>query len=127
VCFEEFNQIEIYNQTYTSSKSHSKRSTTIVASLTGKILNRNYKTEDVRAGIIEYFMLHTPIIKDQPKKPHILAKVKWFNDHVRKSWFKNSIVVSCTLFANETEASFIPVKSCQGVLEVIKQFSLIME
>jgi len=95
--YKEFNQIEIYNQIYTSSKAHTKRSTTIIAiwpSLTGKILTRDYKTEDVRAGIIEYFMLHTPIIKDQAEKSHILAKVKWFDDHVRKNWFKNSIIVA---------------------------------
>ena len=107
--YEEF---EIFRQIYTSSKSRSHKSTTIMAiwpSLTGKILDRSYRTEDVRVGIIEYFILHTPTIEGQKDQPHILAKVKWFDDHVRKNWFKNSIVVSCTLYSNESEASFLPV------------------
>lgn len=110
--YEEFNQVEIFKKLYTSSKSRSHKSTTIMAiwpSLTVRILDRSYRSEDVRVGIIEYFILHNPIIQGQKDQPHIFAKVKWFDDHVRKNWFKNSIVVSCTLFSNETEASFLPV------------------
>ena len=40
---------------------------------------------------------------------HILAKVKWYEDHPRKQWFENSISLSATLFVAESEASFMPV------------------
>lgn len=62
-------------------------------SLTGKILDCNYRMEDIRVGIIEYFILHNPIIQGQKDQPHIFAKVKWFDDHVSKNRFKNSIVI----------------------------------
>ena len=110
--YQEFNQVDIFKQIYTSSKSRCHKSTTIMAiwsSLTGEIVDRSYKMEDVRAGIIEYFVLHNSVIQGQKDQPHIFAKVKWFDDHVRKNWFKNSIIVSCTLFSDETEASFLPV------------------
>ena len=89
--YEEFNQVEIFQQIYTSSKSRSHKSTTIMAiwpSLTGKILDRSYRTEDVRVGMIEYIILHIPTIEGQKDQHYILAKVKWFDDHVRKNCLK---------------------------------------
>ena len=87
--YQEFNQVDIFKQIYTSLKSRSHKSTTIMAiwpSLTGEILDHSYKMEDIRAGIIEYFVLHNPVIQGEKDQPHIFAKViiKWFDDHVRK-------------------------------------------
>lgn len=110
--YEEFRQLEVFGQIYTSSKCRSHRSNTIMAiwpSITGNILDRSCRVEDVRVGIIEYLIQHVPSIAGMDDKSHIFAKVKWFEDHPRKNWFKHSIIVSCTLFSSETEASFLPV------------------
>ena len=64
--YQEFNQVDIFKQIYTSSKSRCHKSTTIMAiwpSLTGEILDRSYKLEDVRAGIIEYFFYIIQLFK----------------------------------------------------------------
>ena len=112
--YEEFRQCEVFGQVYyTSQKYRSKRSCAIMAmwpGITGNIMDRQCKAEDIRNGLIEFFVLHRPSIVGVPdNQPHILAKVKWYEDHPRKNWFKNSIVVCSALFVADSEASFIPV------------------
>lgn len=110
--YEEFYQIVVFGQVFTSLKSRSHKSTAIMAiwpGVTGNILDRNCTSEDIRVGLVEYFVSHVPIIKDTRDQAHILAKVKWYQDHPRKNWFKNSIILSATLFSGDCEATFIPV------------------
>ena len=82
--YEEFAQIEVYVQVYTSLKSRSSRSSVILAvwpKLGGKILDRTVSLEDVRSGVVEYFFCHTPTISaehGQHQQSHIFAKVKWY-------------------------------------------------
>ena len=63
----------------------------------------------IRVGLLEYLMSHTPKIAGMPDQAHILAKVKWFQDHPRKNWFRNSIVLSATLSEGDSEALFVPI------------------
>ena len=75
----------------------------------------------MRVGLVEYFISHTPTIAGIPDQPHILAKVKWFQDHPRKNMLKNSIILSATLFDTESKASFIPVSRIMSRCAIIKQ------
>ena len=82
--YEEFSQIEIFGQVFTSLKSRSRRSCVIMAiwpSVTGAIVNRTCNSEDIRVGEIEYFFVHIPNILGIDKQPHTFAKVKWYQDH----------------------------------------------
>lgn len=56
-----------------------------------------------------------------PNQPHIFAKVKWYEDHPRKNWLKNSIILSATLFDTESESSFIPVSRFMSRCAMVKQ------
>ena len=81
--YEEFNQLEVFGQIYTL-KCRSNSSATIMAiwpSVTGSILDRSCGIEDVRVGQIDYFIQHVPTIAGTSDKPHLFAKVKWFEDH----------------------------------------------
>ena len=63
--YEEFSQIEIFVQVFTSLKSRSKRSCVIMAiwpSVSGSIINHACNSEDIRVGEIEYFFVHVPLV-----------------------------------------------------------------
>ena len=110
--YTEFYQIEIYGHYYSSSKSRSQRSTYIMATwpnCIGKIIDYSCTSKDVRVGVIEYFVSYIPIITDVQNQEHMLAKVKWYDDHPRKAWFRNSIIVLSTLHMNESEVTFMPI------------------
>ena len=122
--YEEISQLDIFGQIYISLKSRSRKSAAVMAiwpGLTGSILDRECTTEDVRVGLVEYFISHTPSISGISDQPHILAKVRWFQDHPRKNILKNSIILSSTLFDTESKASFIPVSRIMSRCAIIKQ------
>ena len=122
--YEQITQLDVFGQIYISLKSRSSKSRAIMAiwpGLNGAILDRECNTEDVRIGIIEYLISHTPKITGIPDQPHILAKVKWFQDHPRKNWFSNSVILSATLFDADSEASFIPVSRIMSRCAFVKQ------
>lgn len=121
--YEEVTQLKVFGDLLTSLKSRSKSSTAIMATwrgLNGKIVRRS-NSEDVRVGVVEYFAVHLPSIKGIRDQPHLLAKVKWYEDHPRKNWFNNSIILSATLFDGESEASFIPVSRIMTRCAVISR------
>ena len=121
--YEEFSQLEVFGQLYTSLKSRSCRSPAVMAiwpSIDGNIVSTTV-SRDVRVGLIEYFVLHLPIIDGVSNQPHILAKVKWYQDHPCKSWFKNSILVATTLFDADGAAAFIPVSRIMSRCATIRQ------
>lgn len=110
--YHEFYQLQVYGDYFISSKSRSHRSAAIMAlwpSPSGRITSRRCNEEDIRIGVIQFFILHNPIITGASDHPYLLAKVKWYEDHPRKNWFKNSVILSTTIFSAESEASFIPV------------------
>jgi hypothetical protein len=122
--YEEFSQIEVFGQVYTSNKSRSHSSSAIMAlwtGLNGRIIQRSCTEEDIRTGQVEYFVLHVPDITTVPKQPHLFAKVKWFEDHPRKNWFSNSIIVSATLYDTESESSFVPVSRIMSRCAIVQQ------
>ena len=121
--YEQFSQIEIFGQVFTSLKSRSQRSCVTMAiwpSVTGAIVNRTCNSEDIRVGEIEYFLVHMPKILGIEKQPHAFAKVKWYQDHPQKDWYKNSIVLSSRLFTAESAASFLPVSRIMSRCAVMK-------
>ena len=125
--YVEFHQIRIFEQLYTSARSRTNCSSAIVAfwpHLSGILSSRQPSVDDVRVGVVEYFMLHTPALKSdkstpgtssccqnvasEPKK-HLLAHVKWYQDHPQKFVLGNGIVLSATVTEHMSSASFIPV------------------
>lgn len=122
--YEEISQLEVYGKVFISLHSRSHRSSAIMAiwpNVNGSILDRECNTEDIRVGLIEYLMLHTPNIAGMPDQAHIVAKVKWFQDHPRKNWYGNSIVLSATLFDGDSEASFVPVSRIMSRCAILKK------
>ena len=125
--YVQFRQIRIFEQLYTSSRSRTNCSSAIVAfwpHLSGILTSRQPSVDDVRVGVVEYFMLHIPPLKSdmgtsgtssscqnvavEPKK-HLLARVKWYQDHPQKFVLGNGIVLSATVTERMSSASFIPV------------------
>ena len=118
----QFNQTHIFEQIYTSLKSRTSRSSVVIAvwSHSSSILSSNPTMNDVRVGTIEYFLLHTQTIKiaiagdsattennyKTTKQDHLLASMKWYQDHPRKN---NSIVLLATVTKPLTSSSFMPV------------------
>ena len=104
-------------QIYTSTKSRTTRSSAIIALwpyLSGILTSRRPTMEDIRVGIIEKFLLHTPEIKQTNgdnsriimQQPHVLASVKCYQDHPQKYYFGNGIA---TVPENTSCSSYIPV------------------
>lgn len=78
---EEYSQLIVFGQLFTSLKFRSHKSAAIMAiwpGVTGNIINLNCTSKDIRVGLIEYFISHKPKISDASDQPHILAKVKWY-------------------------------------------------
>ena len=113
--YTEFNQIKVFDRIYTSTKSRTTRSAAFIAiwpHLSGILTSRHPQVQDVRVGIIENFLIHTPEIKQADgenfQQPHVLAYVKWYQDHPQK-FFSNGIVLSATVTEHTSGASFMPV------------------
>ena len=124
--YTEFYQVKVYGHWYTSLRSRSHKSTCIMAiwpNCIGKIISHDHNclSEDVRTGLIEYFVLHNPTIDGIDDETFNFAKVKWYDDHPRKFWFKNSVVVSSTLFIEESEASFLPLSRIMSNCAIVEQ------
>jgi len=73
-------------------------------------------------GVVEYCLVHTPAISTSSAFPssnaddatvelkeHILAAVKWYQDHPQKFVLGNVIVISTFVSDHMTCASFMPV------------------
>lgn len=125
--YEEFCEVKLCQNTYTSSKSRSTRSATIAAiwpSPSSILDSRSPFGDDVRVGVIQYFLLHTPVLKsldkgDQVQKTHILAQIEWYQDHPFKFSLGNGVILAATVPEPSFAASFMPISriiSCCAVI-----------
>ena len=78
------------------------------------ILTSNYTKENVRIGIVDYFLLHLANIKcdtgdEDEKTEHLLAHVNWFQDHPCKFNLGNGTILSATVPQIPTCSTFMPV------------------
>ena len=80
--YTQFHQVRVFEQIYTSMKSRTCRSSVVIAvwSHLTSILTTQPTMEDVRVGVIEYFLLHVPEIKintseEVSKQDHILVHI----------------------------------------------------
>ena len=118
LCYTQFHQVRVFEQIYTSMKSRTSRSSVVIAvwpHLTS-ILTTQPTMEDVRVGVIEYFLLHVPEIKintseEVSKQDHniILVHIIWYQDHPQKLFMGNGIVLSVTVAEHSTCSSFMLV------------------
>ena len=116
--YTQFIQVQIFEQTYTSAKSRTSRSSGIIATwpyLAGILTSRPPSMNDVRVGFIQYFLLHKPCIKSprdyshqttENSNTHFLACVKWLQDHPQKFVLGNGTILSATV---TDHVSFMPV------------------
>ena len=119
--YEEFRSVEVFNEMYTSVKSRTTKSAAIVAawpSPGGILTSRNPSQDDIRVGMVQYFLLHTPSVRvstDEEavrttEKAHILAKINWFQDHPQKYLLGNGIILSATVCETSYSVSqFMPI------------------
>ena len=118
--YTQFHHIRVFEQIYTSTKLRTSRSSAVIAIwpyLSG-ILTSGPSMDHVWVGIIEYFLVHTPTIKlghstiqscEVTKQDHLLAHIKWYQDHPQKYFMGNGIVLSATVPEDSTCSSFMPV------------------
>ena len=84
----EFHDVQVFAKTYISEKSRSTKSPAILGtwpSQSGIIMDRVPCSNDVRVGMIQYFLLHCAKVKSEDgteiEKPHLLACINWNEDH----------------------------------------------
>ena len=129
--YTQLHQVRVFEQIYTSMKSRTCRSSVVIAvwSHLTSILTTQPTMEDVRVGVIEYFLLHVPEIKintseEVSKQDHILVHIIWYQDHPQKLLMGNGIVLSATVAEHSTCSSFMPVSRiisrCPTVCKVIQ-------
>lgn len=109
--YQEYREIKIFDRTYSSCKSRTSRSAAIIAvwpSLSG-ILKRAPIKDDIRVGVIQSFILHTPSLANEEKNWHVLAQVSWLDDHPHKFALNNGIILSSTLPQPANSSMFMPV------------------
>ena len=114
--YEEFYQLQVLQSYFSSSKSRTSRSAAVLAarpSPCGILTGRRPTANDVRVGTIEFFISHKPTINEADDRegvhvttPHLLAQVKWFQDHPQKYSLKNGVVLASAVYEL---TSFIPV------------------
>lgn len=120
--YEEFREVKVFEEVYTSAKSKSTRSSVIVAvwpSPLGILSSRRPTRDDIRVGAINFFLVHCPVIASHDQsnpnvettitKPHVIAEIEWYQDHPRKFSFGNGIVLSATVSQPYSCASFMPI------------------
>ena len=124
--YQEFCEVKIFHDTYVSARSRSSRSAVITAvwpSPSGILSSRKPIGDDIRVGTIQYFLLHTPLLKvaqgEEVQKPHILAQIDWYQDHPRKFSMGNGIILAATVSQPLYVASFMPV------LRIISQCAVV--
>lgn len=109
--YTQYNQIRVFHENFICTKSRSARSSAIIAiwpHLSGILTTK----EHVWVGIIEYFLLHSPSIEQNDKVQkvkHLLAYVKWYQNHPDKFNLGNGIVLSATVSEIPTCSAFMPV------------------
>ena len=131
--YTEFNQIKVLEQVYTSAKSRTSRSAIILAfwpHLSHILTSRCPTIEDIRVGMIQNFLIHTPEIKqdgddsNSNKQCHALAYVTWYQDHPRKLFFMNGIILAATITDSPSSASFMPLSRILSRCAVINNLNV---
>ena len=117
--YEEGKQAVINGEYIVSSKARSMRSTAVVAhwaTLTG--INHS-KDCQLRPGLVQSFNRHKTTVRrlnssNDDTYSHILARVRWFQDHPCRDTHIPTLIVTSTLFDPENSATFIPVSRIAG-------------
>lgn len=111
-----FQQVKVFEQLYTSCKSRTNHSSTIIAiwpHLTGILDTSNIAIANIRVGKIEYFLMHTATIRngnaDEKEHQHLLGRVSWYHDHPEKFFLQNGVLLSTKVSCPTQSASFMPV------------------
>ena len=130
--YEQFHSVEVFNEMYTSAGSRTTRSAAIIAawpSPGGILTSRKPSHDDIRVGIVQHFLQHTPSVKvstderaqTTEKRQHILAKVSWFQDHPQKYLLGNGIILSATVCQTSYSATFIPISRIISRCAIVKR------
>ena len=102
-----FSDLQVLSEHFISIRSRSQRSPAIMAYWSNP--SSRTHVHPVKVGLVEYFFFHSVAVSDSNKlTKHLLAKVKWYQDHFRPFHFHSPLRLVCTLFESENKYSFIP-------------------
>lgn len=108
----QYKKLLINEDEFLCDNSLSKRSSTIAAKWPG-VLNIDPRGEaPLRVAKVDYYIVHDVMVTRSgmsSSHPHILAKVRWYMDHPRRSHIHSSVIVCATTFETSTSCQFIPV------------------
>ena len=116
--YKQFKSLVVNGEEFISLSSRSQRSSAIIAhwaTVIGRIDTMG--CGNPRVGLIKYFIRHTIKLKvdsADKKIDSLLARVKWFEEHPRRNYFYQSVVVCGKLFSGDSYATFIPVSRIMG-------------
>ena len=121
----------INGEEFISTKARSQRSSTVAAHWPAVIGIDSLREAPVKVGISSSFIRHTVTVKhtntDMIKTAvHILAQVKWFENHPCRDHFHQSILVSAATHDLDSPAIFIPVSRilarCATIYDCLYRF-----
>ena len=103
-----FSDLQVLGEHFISIRSRSQRSPAIMACWGNP--SSTTHVHPVKVGLVEYFFSHS-VAAPNPNNltKHLLAKVKWYEDHFRPFHFHSPLRLVSTLFEPENKYSFIPV------------------
>ena len=88
---ERFSDLNIFHERFLSTRAKGGHSSAVCAywaGLNGNILATN---NQVRVGVIQYFLKHTlsvPTSSTQFKRiTHVFARIHWYKTHLREKWY----------------------------------------
>ena len=122
--YVEFRDLKVFDKTFISEKSRSKKSSAIIAawpSITGILTSRHPCKDDICVGTVKYFLCHSAMIKinqQDTEKNHMLAFVDWNDNHPQKFMLGNGIVISCKSFSS---SSFMPASRIISQCAIVDQ------
>ena len=126
--FDVLNIIKVLEQIY---KSRTTRSAVIIAiwpHLSRILTSMRPQVQDIRVGVIENFFVHTPELKQRNadnnvilQQPHLLASIKWYQDHPQNFFFGNGSVLSATVTERTSNASF----TCMPISRIVSQCAFV--
>ena len=106
--YRECKKMTINYEEYTSSKARSQKSFAVAAKWAGVVGIDSRREVPLRIAQVTSYIEHKLTSLDT-NKTHMLARVRWYGDHPRRSSLHSSVILCSTVLDPESCASFIPV------------------
>ena len=113
--YKEHKSIVINSVEFVSKLSRSQRSAVIAAKWPGVVGIDRLGESPLRVGLVTSFIeneitiLPSDCSSSGLSASHILMCVQWYGDHPRRNCMDSSVILTSTVFDNDSCASFMPV------------------